>query len=57
MVMDIIRLLEVLENSGARINLLIEGKRIFEIRTKDKSIDVEISDLERFKTLVKELRK
>jgi|GEM_PF-3027667 hypothetical protein len=55
--MDLIKLLEIAEDRELNINLIVEGNKIFEVRAKDRNIDIEIVDPEAFKNILKELRR
>jgi hypothetical protein len=55
--MDLLKFIEIIEKKELEINITLEGKRILDIKAKNKNIDIEIFDSEGFKNLVRELRK
>ncbi len=55
--MDISKMFEIVEENDIRLNVTVEDKKVFEVKTNDKNIDINILDAERVKSLIKELRK
>ncbi len=55
--MDISKMFEIVEENDIRLNVTVEDKKVFEVKTSDKNIDINILDAERVKSLIKELRK
>ncbi len=55
--MDLEKILEVFEQSNVKFNVLVENRKIFEIRPKGKNIDIQIFSVEDAKKLIKELWK
>jgi hypothetical protein len=54
--MDLAKVLQILEKNELKVNLVLEGRKIFEIRAKGKEIDLDILNIEDFKNLIKEIR-
>jgi hypothetical protein len=55
--MDISKMFEIVEENDIRLNVVVEDKKVFEVKTNDKNIEINILDAERVKSLIKELRK
>ncbi|MDI6654653.1 MAG: hypothetical protein QME59_02050 [Candidatus Hydrothermarchaeota archaeon] len=54
--MDLEKILEVFERNNIKFNILVENKKILEIRPKGKNIDIEIFNIEDAKKLIKGLK-
>lgn len=54
--MDAAKIIESLEKNNIKLHLVVQDKKILEVRAKDKSIDVEILDFEGVKNLIKEAK-
>jgi len=54
--MDLEKILEVFEQNDVKFNVLVENKKILEIRPKGKNIDIEIFNIEDAKKLIKGLK-
>lgn len=55
--MNLEKILEAFEGSNVKFDVLVENKKILEIRPKGKNIDVEIFSIEEAKKLIRELWK
>ncbi len=55
--MDIAAFIYFLEQKDVGIKLEMQGERIAEIRPNGKNIDIEIHDIDRFKSLLEGLKK
>lgn len=55
--MDLEKILEAFEKNNVKFDILLENKKILEIRPKGKSIDIEIFNIEDAKKLTKVLWK
>jgi hypothetical protein len=54
--MDLEKILEVFERNNIKFNILVENKKILEIRPNGKNIDIEIFNIEDAKKLIKGLK-
>ncbi len=54
--MDMAKMLESLEKNSIKVHLIMQDKKVLEVRAKGKSIDVEILDFEGVKSFLKEAR-